>query len=307
MSSNQPGVGRISGTQGGGRPTPQGRPINGGQTQHGITNRPTNAQATSISSGGTGGTFLMNQGIGSGFGYGLGTGLGFGLGSNLGYGMFGPGGYGGFGGYGGYGGGYGGNGGYGSYGGNGYANPGVNNAYYPPSATGGQLNGASVQNTAGAGPSAVNANLKKGEADFANRNYRVAVSDLRQAVADQPSDGITSALFAQALFATGQFREATDETRRSMGLLNPENWGVVPTNLGDLYSNLQDYADQFQALERATENNPNSSDLQFLLGFHAGYRGNPNRAVACLDKALQLVPQDTLAQRLRYTMLAKKG
>ncbi|MES1213701.1 MAG: tetratricopeptide repeat protein [Singulisphaera sp.] len=251
----------------------------------------------------------MNRGLGYGYGgYGRGYG-GFGYGRGYrGYGGFGRYGYGGFwpffgfypffgyglgyglgyGGYGGYG--YGGYGGYGSYGG--YGNYG-SYAAYPTTAYDNTLTTAATVN-----PAEAQTYADRGEAAFKTGNYAEAVYDWKHALVDDPQNGTLGMLYAQALFAYGQYDEAAGATQVAMSLLPADHWGVVVKNYKDLYPNVQNYTDQLRALEGARNTKPEDPGLRFLLGFHYSYLGYPTQAIRELNKAVELQPQDEMAKQL---------
>ncbi|MCA9093946.1 MAG: hypothetical protein KDA68_10695 [Planctomycetaceae bacterium] len=246
-----------------------------------------------------------------GFGYG-----GYGYGG-YGYGGYGLGGYGGFGynpycsyGYGNYGyGNYGyGNSGYGSYGytpvaySNGYANAGT--PVLAAVSTDATPTPLVVQNDPATDPAATasatdSAFADLGEQEFKAANYSKAVDAWRHAIVDDPKNGVLYMMLSQAYFAVGKYNESAGAAQQGMLLLPEENWGVVPQNYKELYTNIGDYTKQLKDLEAARKKKEDDPALRFLLGYHYGYLGYPTEAVRELDKGLSIVPEDELAEKMR--------
>jgi tetratricopeptide (TPR) repeat protein len=144
-----------------------------------------------------------------------------------------------------------------------------------------------------------------GEEAFQAGNYDEAARSWRHALLDDPTNGTLLMMYAQGLFARGQYDEAAGATQQAMRLLPEEQWGVVVKNYTELYSNTQDYVDQLRVLEAKVREQPDSASLRFLVGFHYGYLGYPADAVRELDKLAELAPQDQMGGRLRDQMAAK--
>jgi tetratricopeptide (TPR) repeat protein len=216
----------------------------------------------------------------------------------FGYGGYGMGGYG-MGGYGGYGGyGYGNGYGYGGYGGYGssYGYPlsaNYNSSTYAPAPTPMPTNAATDY-------------ASLGEAAFRGGDYDGAIRNWQHALIDAPNNGTLVLMVGQALFAVGKYPEAAGAVQTAMQASPVEQWNAVVAHSNELYGSPQAYADQITKLEQAALKT-DSPATQFLLGYHHGYRGDPNRAVADLEKGMKLEPQDQLMRRLRDVMQAKLG
>jgi tetratricopeptide (TPR) repeat protein len=242
-------------------------------------------------------------GIG-GMGYGMGYPF-FGMYGMMGMGMMGMGGMGmggmgmGMGGMGMGGGGGGGGGGYGG-GGGGYAQtpatntPAANTAANPATPPAEQVASADAFDV-------------KGEADFKAGNYPAAIQDWQHALVDTPHNGGDMLLLAQSLFASGQYQPAAGAVQLGMQMLPQEQWGNVLKHFADLYPNNQAFTDQLRALEKSRKTNPNDPATRFLLGYEYGYLGYPKQAVAELDKAIGLRPQDRGAVVMRNQFAAQAG
>jgi tetratricopeptide (TPR) repeat protein len=231
-----------------------------------------------------------------GMGYGMGYPF-FGMYGMMGMGMMGMGGMGmGMGGMG-MGGGGGGGGGYGG-GGGGYAAttnmPAANAAANPATPPAEQVASADAFDA-------------KGEADFKAGNYPAAIQDWQHALVDTPHNGGDMLLLAQSLFASGQYQPAAGAVQLGMQMLPQEQWGNVLKHFADLYPNNQAFTDQLRALEKSRKTNPNDPATRFLLGYEYGYLGYPKQAVAELDKAIALRPQDRGAVVMRNQFAALAG
>jgi hypothetical protein len=167
--------------------------------------------------------------------------------------------------------------------------------------------GVDVTSQATAAPALPSDLPTRAEQDFQRRDYRAAVSDLRLALAERPRDPLLTMMLAQAQFATGQYSEAARAIQQAMQDLAPEQWGVVPANYRELYTNIQDYTDQLRALEQASLSAPNNSDLRFLLGFHYYYLGYPREAAQQLQAAANLDPSNQMIQRMLRLVEARLG
>ena len=128
----------------------------------------------------------------------------------------------------------------------------------------------------------------QGETNFRAGRYAQAVSDFRHALVDDQQNGGLLMLMAQAMFQTGEYRQAAGAIEMGMGLLPEEKWGAVIENYTQLYGNVQDFTNQLKSLEAARAAKPDDPALRFLLGYNFGYLGYPQQAVSELNKAVEL-------------------
>jgi tetratricopeptide (TPR) repeat protein len=147
----------------------------------------------------------------------------------------------------------------------------------------------------------------QGEANFKAGKYQAAARDFRHALVDDPTNAGVLMLLGQTAFAMGQYNEAAGATELAMKLLPDDKWGSVITNYTQLYGKAQDYTDQLRAVEKARDQKPEEPAVRFLLGFHYCYLGHTKEALAELDKAIQLQPQDPFARQLRNMTASKLG
>jgi tetratricopeptide (TPR) repeat protein len=141
--------------------------------------------------------------------------------------------------------------------------------------------------------------VRQGEDALKARDYRSAVRAWRHAVVDDPKNGTTVMMLAQALFAAGEYDEAAAAAQQAMRLLPEAKRREAASKFREFYTNTQDYSDQLSELEKAVERYPNDPSLRFELGFQYAYSGHPDLALRQLDKLLELVPQDQVGRELR--------
>jgi len=141
--------------------------------------------------------------------------------------------------------------------------------------------------------------VRQGEDALKARDYRSAVRAWRHAVVDDPRNGTTVMMLAQALFAAGEYDEAAAAAQQAMRLLPEAKWREAVSKFREFYTNTQDYSAQLSELEKAVERYPNDPSLRFELGFQYAYSGYPDLALRQLDKLLELVPQDQVGRQLR--------
>jgi hypothetical protein len=141
--------------------------------------------------------------------------------------------------------------------------------------------------------------VRQGEAALKARDYRSAVRAWRHAVVDDPKNGTTIMMLAQALFAAGEYDEAAAAAQQAMMLLPEEKWREAVSKFRGFYTNTQDYTDQLTKLEKAVEGYPNDPSLRFELGFQYANSNHPDLALRELDKLLEMAPQDQIGRKLR--------
>jgi tetratricopeptide (TPR) repeat protein len=145
----------------------------------------------------------------------------------------------------------------------------------------------------------------KGEVAFRSGDYKRAAYHWKHALVDDPENGVLAMLYAQALLAVGQYRDAASATQAAMRLLPEDQWDVVVANRRELYAEPRVYLDQLLAVDKAAKTSPTDPGLRFLSGFHYACLGYPKAALDNLEKGLKLAPQDELAQKLRDRMRSK--
>lgn len=152
-----------------------------------------------------------------------------------------------------------------------------------------------------------NAFARQGQDALKAGDYRSAVRAWRHAVVDDPKNGTTIMMLAQALFAAGDYDEAAAAAQQAMTLLPEEKWDGAVAEFKGLYANPQDFSDRLTELSKAVEQYPDDPALRFELGFQYAYSGQPDLALRQLDKLLELVPQDQVGRKLRDRVSKEKA
>ena len=141
--------------------------------------------------------------------------------------------------------------------------------------------------------------VRQGEDALKARDYRSAVRAWRHAVVDEPKNGTTIMMLAEALFAAGYYDEAAAAAQQAMMLLPEEKWREAVSKFIGFYADVQDYTDQLTKLEKAVEGYPNDPSLRFELGFQYANLNHLDLALRQLDKLLEMAPQDQIGRKLR--------
>ena len=135
------------------------------------------------------------------------------------------------------------------------------------------------------------------EQAFRNSNYGEAVRLANHALVESPNDGKLMLLYAQGLFAVGDYQGAAGAIHRASSLLNPEDWGYVVENYAQYYRG-NGFVDQMKRLESFLETNPEAAYARFLRGYQFGFLGQTEVAIRELNRALELESRDQLAAEL---------
>ena len=135
------------------------------------------------------------------------------------------------------------------------------------------------------------------EQAFRNSNYGEAVRLANHALVESPNDGKLMLLYAQGLFAVGDYQGAAGAIHRAASLLNPEDWGYVVENYAQYYQG-NGFVDQMKRLESFLRSNPEAAYAHFLRGYQFGFLGHTDVAVRDLNRALELESRDQLAAEL---------
>ncbi|MGD0899109.1 MAG: tetratricopeptide repeat protein [Thermoguttaceae bacterium] len=129
---------------------------------------------------------------------------------------------------------------------------------------------------------------------FMQGDYRTALAQVDQAIAQVPNDTVLHEFRGLALFALGRYKEAaaTDYAVLSAG----PGWDW--TTLSGLYPNVDVYTAQLRALEQYARLHPAASDARFLLADHYLTCGHIDAAAAQLREVVRLNPRDQLSAQL---------
>ena len=127
--------------------------------------------------------------------------------------------------------------------------------------------------------------------------FETAVQSAIRATAADPDNGPLHLFQSLAFFAYGDYRSATNSTRRGLALLEESGWGRVVERHDSFYPH-NDYRAQLDGLSASAQRNATQSHLQFLAGYHQLFAGDMELARDFLSKATQLEPDDPFAPRL---------
>jgi hypothetical protein len=248
------------------------------------------------------------RGYGYGWGYPVGLGLGFGLGYGLGYG------------YGSWGNPY-----YGYYGYSPYypatvavaapattpypavptysgsvVAPGNNSNPPPPSAYDAEsVPPAPLPSPPPEGdPQSATEFSRRAESAFFLGDYPRAIHEWRHAVVDDPKNPKLLLFLSQALFASGRYDEAAGAAQAGLRLLPKDQWGSVIAGYRELYGRPEDYTNQLRSLETAIKDQPRSTALRFLAGYHYSFLGFRKQAVDQLSLVVKDSSRDEVARDL---------
>lgn len=145
----------------------------------------------------------------------------------------------------------------------------------------------------------------EGEVAFESGDYAGAAQSWRQGVVNDPQNPVLRMRLGQALFATGDYKDAAAVTQEAMSQLPKDKWGDVVANSRDLYGDYKDYTKQLRVLEATARNKPDDPELRFLLAYHYGYLGYHQQSIDQLNKTLSLLPNSEMSKQLRDEMQAK--
>jgi tetratricopeptide (TPR) repeat protein len=129
---------------------------------------------------------------------------------------------------------------------------------------------------------------------FSAGNYKQAIEEINQAIAEIPSDPDLHYFRAQALFADGQFEQAAIATHATMATTPGWSWET----LSALYPDSDVYTQQLRALETYVEQNSTSAAAHFLLAYHYLMLGATEDAAAVLARVVELQPKDELSAEM---------
>ena len=137
----------------------------------------------------------------------------------------------------------------------------------------------------------------RAEQAFRSSNYAEAARLANHALVDSPNDGKLMLLYAQGLFAVGDYQASAGAIHRAASLLSPEDWGYVVENYAKYYRG-NGFVDQMKRLEDFLKFNPDAAYARFLRGYQFGFLGQVEVAVRDLNRALELESRDQLAAEL---------
>ena len=134
----------------------------------------------------------------------------------------------------------------------------------------------------------------KATAVFRAGNYKEALSNVERAMRDFPKDVVMHEFRALCLFALRDYQQSS----AAMHALLASGPGWDWTTLSSLYTDLDTYKSQLQALENDGARNPEDAARQFLLAYHQMTAGNDESARVSIRKAHALLPKDAVIDNL---------
>ena len=137
---------------------------------------------------------------------------------------------------------------------------------------------------------------------FMQGDYKAALAQVDQAIAQVPNDTVLHELRGLALFAQGRYKEAAAADYAVLSTGPGWDW----TTLSGLYSNVDVYTEQLRALEQYAKSNPAASDAKFLLAENYLTCGYTDAAAAQLREVVRLNPKDQLSAQLLNSISASQ-
>jgi tetratricopeptide (TPR) repeat protein len=135
---------------------------------------------------------------------------------------------------------------------------------------------------------------------FMERNYRLALSDVNDALKDAPQDAALQEFRALVLFAMGDYKGAAAPLDGVLAVGPGWDWKTIR----GLYPDGATYTKQLRALEKFVANNPKDAAGHFVLGYHYVGMGYAPYAVKQFQQATDLEPKDAVSRQM-VTMLTK--
>ena len=129
---------------------------------------------------------------------------------------------------------------------------------------------------------------------FMQGDYKTALAQVDQAIAQVPNDTVLHEFRGLALFALGRYKEAAAADYAVLSAGPGWDW----TTLSGLYPNVEVYTAQLRALEQYAQSHPAASEAKFLLAEHYLTCGYTDAAAAQLKEVVQLNPKDQLSAQL---------
>jgi tetratricopeptide (TPR) repeat protein len=142
------------------------------------------------------------------------------------------------------------------------------------------------------------AKFDQARAAFYENNYDEALKLTDAAVAQMPRDAVLHEFRSLVLFALQRYAESAAAIHAVLDVGPGWDWKT----LSGLYPNIDIYKSQLRALETASDNDPKSAALQFLLGYHYLTCGHEENALKAFRRAAELQPKDSVSASLNATL-----
>jgi len=135
---------------------------------------------------------------------------------------------------------------------------------------------------------------------FMQGDYKTALAQVDQAIAQVPNDTVLHEFRGVVLFALGRYKEAAAADYAVLSAGPGWDW----TTLSGLYPNVEVYTEQLRALEQYAKSYPAASEAKFLLADHYLTCGHTDAAAAQLKEVVRLNPKDQLSAQLLKSISA---
>ena len=131
-------------------------------------------------------------------------------------------------------------------------------------------------------------------------DYKTALAQVDQAIAQVPNDTVLHEFRGLVLFALGRYKEAAAADYAVLSAGPGWDW----TTLSGLYPNVEVYTAQLRALEQYAKSHPAASEAKFLLAENYLTCGYTDAAAVQLKEVVQLDPKDQLSAQLLKSISA---
>jgi tetratricopeptide (TPR) repeat protein len=135
---------------------------------------------------------------------------------------------------------------------------------------------------------------------FMERNYRLALSDINDALKGSPQDAAMHEFRGLVLFALGDYKGTAAPLNGVLSVGPGWDWKTIR----GLYPDGATYTSHLRALEKYVGENPKDAAGHFVLGYHYVATGYGEHALKQFQQAADLEPKDAVAQQM-VTMLTK--
>ena len=135
---------------------------------------------------------------------------------------------------------------------------------------------------------------------FMQGDYKTALAQVDQAIAQVPNDTVLHEFRGLVLFALGRYKEAAAADYAVLSTGPGWDW----TTLSGLYPNVDVYTEQLRALEQYAKSHPAASDAKFLLAENYLTCGHTDAAAAQFKEVMRLDPKDQLSAQLLNSISA---
>jgi len=134
----------------------------------------------------------------------------------------------------------------------------------------------------------------QGLAEFKAGNYQQALPQFDAALRQLPHDSVVHEVRALDLFALGQYQQAAASLNALLAAAPGMDW----TTMAGLYGDVDEYTQQFRALEQHSKSNPKDAPAAFVLAYHYLVTGHQEAAVNVLKTVVREQPKDVIAKRM---------